>query len=68
MYERKCRKIHNFLLPIKKELHNRKRVIYKIRFIDSCMFMLGSFSSLIDNLSEIFITQNVRSVIHVVTI
>ena len=68
MFERKYRKIHNFLVPIKKELDNSKTMIYKIKFIDNCMFMLGSLSSLIDNLSEIFITPNVRSVIHIVTI
>ena len=68
MFEKKYREIHNFLVPIKKELDNCKTMIYKIKFIDSCMFMLGSLSSLIDNLSEIFKKQNVRSVIHVVTI
>ena len=42
-----------FSVPIKKELNNDKAIIYKLKFIDNCRFMLTSLSSLVDNLSEI---------------
>ena len=42
-----------FSAPIKKELHNDKANIYKLKFIDSYRFMLTSSSSLVNNLSEI---------------
>ena len=41
-----------FLVPIMEELDNVKTITYKIKFIDSFRFMLSSFSSLVDNLSE----------------
>ena len=45
-----------FSVPIKKELNNNnnnKAIIYKLKLIDSCIFMSASLSSLIDNLSGI---------------
>ena len=46
-------KFITFSVPIKKELHNDKAIIYKLKFIDSYRFMSTSLSSLLDNLSEI---------------
>ena len=43
----------NFLVPIKKELDNSKSITYKLKFIDSFIFMPTSLLSLVDNLSEI---------------
>ena len=46
-----------FSVPIKKYLDdgndNDKAIIYKLKFIDSYRFMLGSLSGFVDNLSEI---------------
>ena len=42
-----------FSVPIQKELDNGKSITYKIKFIDSFRFMSCSFSTLIDNLSDI---------------
>ena len=41
-------------VPIKKELDNGESITYKIKFIDSYRFMEKSLSSLVDNLSEGF--------------
>ena len=43
-----------FSVPIKKELDNGKTVTYKPKFINSFRFMADKFSSLVDNLSEIY--------------
>ena len=43
-----------FSVPIKKEGDNRKKVAYKLRFIDSFRFMSTSLSELVDNMSGIF--------------
>ena len=42
-----------FSVPIKKELDNGKTITYKLKFIDSCRFLITSLSSLVYNLSEI---------------
>ena len=41
-------------VPIKKERDNDRgeTITYKIKFIDSCRFMSGKLSNLVDNLSE----------------
>ena len=41
-----------FSVPIKEELDNGKSITYKIKFIDSYIFMSSSLSDLVDNLSE----------------
>ena len=41
-----------FSVPIKKELDNNITIIYKLKFIDSCRFMLTSLSDFAENLSE----------------
>ena len=44
-----------FSVPIKKEIKNKNKIIeitYKIKFIDSYIFMSTSLSKLVDNLSE----------------
>ena len=46
-----------FSVPIKKEHNNGKTFTYKIKFIDSCRFMHSKLSDLVDNLSEINITD-----------
>ena len=43
-----------FLVPISKELDNGKTITYRLKFIDSFIFMSISLSSLVDNLSEIY--------------
>ena len=48
----------SFQYSIKKELKNGKVIIYKIKFIDSFIFMSSSLSSLVDNLSEGFTAIN----------
>ena len=45
-------KYTTFSVPLKKR-DNGKRIIYKIKFIDSFRFMSSSLSSLVDNLSEV---------------
>ena len=42
-------------MPIKKERNNdtNETITYKLKFIDTCRFMLSKLSDLIDNLSEI---------------
>ena len=40
-------------MPIKKEHDNGKPTTYKLKFIDSCRFMLDSLSNLVNNLSGI---------------
>ena len=42
-----------FSVPVKKELHNNKTIIYKLKFIDNYRFMPISLSDIADNLSEI---------------
>ena len=39
-------------MPVEKKSDNNKRIIYKIKFIDSFKFMSTSLLSLVDNLSE----------------
>ena len=52
MFGRKhTEKYLTFLVLIKKQ-ENEKTIKYKIRFIDSVIFMASSLSSLIDNLAE----------------
>ena len=41
-----------FSVPVKKEHNNGKTSIYKLKFINSCRFMPGSLSNLVDNLSR----------------
>ena len=41
-----------FSVPIRKELDNGKTVVYKLKFIDSYIFMQSKLSGLIDNLSH----------------
>ena len=56
---RKYGNIYNsFQYSIKKELKNGKVITYKIKFIDSFIFMSSSLSSLVDNLSEGFTAIN----------
>ena len=43
----------SFSVPIKKEHNNGETITYKIKFIDSCRFMLSKLSDLVDNFSEI---------------
>ena len=60
MFRGKCREVHNFSVPIKKEItkidknSNDKimKISYKINFIDSYRFMDKSQSNLVDNLPE----------------
>ena len=40
-------------MPLKKENDNDKKIIYKLKFIDSYRFMSTSLSNLLDNLSEV---------------
>ena len=53
MLRRKCRKYISFSVPIKKEHDNDKTITYKIKFIDTCRFMLSKLSDFVDNLPEI---------------
>ena len=41
-----------FLLPINKEINNKKTITNKIKFIDGIRFMSSSLSNLVANLSE----------------
>ena len=42
-----------FSVPLKKKINNKDiEINYKIKFIDSCRFMLSSLSKLVDNLPE----------------
>ena len=41
-------------MPLKKENDNGKKIIYKLKFINSSRFMSTSLSSLVDNLSGIY--------------
>ena len=42
-----------FPVPIKKKIENKDlEITYKIKFIDSYIFMASSLSKLVDNLSE----------------
>ena len=41
-----------FLLPINKEINNKKTITDKIKFIDGIRFMSSSLSNLVANLSE----------------
>ena len=43
-----------FSVPLKKENDNSKKIIYKLKFIDSYRFMSTSLSNLADNLSEVY--------------
>ena len=43
----------SFSVPIKKEHDNDKTTTYKLKFIDSCRFILSKLSDLVDTLSEI---------------
>ena len=43
----------SFWVPIKKEHDNDKTTTYKLKFIDSCRFILSKLSDLVDTLSEI---------------
>ena len=55
MLRRKYKKYITFSVPINKELDNGKTIItYKLKFIDSFIFMSTSLSSLVDNSSEIY--------------
>ena len=52
-----------FSVPIKKEGDNNKKIVYKLKFIDSFRFMSGSLSNLNDNTSEIFNSKECNSCI-----
>ena len=41
-----------FLLPINKEINNKKTITNKIKFIDGIRFMSSSLLNLVANLSE----------------
>ena len=43
-----------FSVPSKKEVNNKKRITYKLKFIYSFRFMPTSLSELADNTSGIF--------------
>ena len=43
-----------FSVPIKKKLDNGKAIMYKLKIIDSFIFMDNSLSKLVDDLSEIY--------------
>ena len=43
----------SFSVTIKKEHHNNKKIIYKIKFVDTCRFMPSKLSDFVDNFSEI---------------
>ena len=47
-------KYNTFSVRLKKENDNDKKIIYKLKFIDSYRFMTTSLSNLIDKLSEIY--------------
>ena len=44
----------NFAVPPKKENYNGKKIMYKLKFIDSYKFMSTSLSNVVDNLSGIY--------------
>ena len=52
-----------FSVPIKKEGDNNKKIVYKLKFIDSFRFMSDSLSNLVDNTSEIFHSKECNSCI-----
>ena len=55
MFKRKYRKYLIFSEPIiNKELHNDKKITYKLKFINCFRFISSSLSSLVNNLSEIY--------------
>ena len=47
-------KYTTFLVPIKKELDNRKTITSELKFIDGFRFMSTSLSKILNNLSEIY--------------
>ena len=46
-----------FSVPLKKENDNGEIITYKLKFIDSYRFMQTSLSSLVDNLSEVYVKE-----------
>ena len=57
MLRRKYRKYITFSVPLKKENDNGEIITYKLKFIDSYRFMQTSLSSLVDNLSEVYVKE-----------
>ena len=47
----------SFSIPLKKQKIDNKCVTYNLKFIDSIRFMNESLSSLVDNLSELYICK-----------
>ena len=54
MFRRKTEKYITFLVPVKKELDNSKKITYKLNFIDGFRFMQTSLSSLVNNISKTY--------------
>ena len=57
-----------FSVPIKKECDDGKIIAYKLRFIDSFIFMSTSVSELVDNMSAIFNSIECKSYIEKIKI
>ena len=57
-----------FSVKIKKEGNNGKKTTYKLRFIDSFIFMSTSLSELVDNMSGIFNSIECKSCIEKIKI
>ena len=57
-----------FSVPIKKECDNGKTITHKLKFIDSFRFMSTSLSELVDNMSGIFNSIELKSCIEKIKI
>ena len=47
-------KYMTFSIPLKKQKENGKLITYRLKFIDTARFMMGSLSNHVDNLSELY--------------
>ena len=54
MLRRKYRNYITFSVPLKKENDNDKKIKYKLKFIDSYIFMSTSLWNLVDNLLGVY--------------
>ena len=57
------KKYITFSVPIKKESYNGKKIAYKLRVIDTFVFMFTSLSELVDNMSGILKSIECKSCI-----